>query len=98
MSRKPLIVEVVKSPVAKRHPQFPRVMWADYDPSMPKSVSVALYQNKADQRMTRVDLEPIRVLVIALDNDGQAPICDAIDVLNRCAEQGHQLANRSSKS
>lgn len=91
--RKPLIVSIEPSDRPKRQPQFPRVMWADVDPTS-KSDPVVLYQTKAEQRGTRPDLKPIRVLVVALNNDGQAPIADAIDVLNRCAERGVDLAQR----
>ena len=93
MKRKPLIVEVIPSNQQKRHPQFPRVMWADYDPEMPKCDRVAMYGTKADQRMTRPDLKPIKVLVIALEERfDQSVISEAIDVLNRCCEQGHKLS------
>jgi len=96
MKRKPLIVSIEPTDRPKRHPQFPRVMWADVDPTS-KSDPVVIYQTKSEQRGTRPDLKPVRVLVVALDDDGQAPIASAIDVLNRCAEQGHKLGDNPAR-
>lgn len=44
---------------------FPRLMWADHDPSC-KHMPVAIYSTKAEQRSNRPDLKPIRVKVIAV--------------------------------
>jgi len=97
MKRKPLIVSIEPTDRPKRHPQFPRVMWADYDATAAKSDCVVIYPNKSEQRGNRPDLKPVRVLVVALDDDGQAPIASAIDVLNRCAEQGHKLGDNPAR-
>lgn len=76
----------------KKHPQFPRVMWADVDTDC-KHTPVAIYPTKSEQRGNRPDLKPIKVLVVALEGKfDQSVISEAIDVLNRCAEQGHKLS------
>ena len=88
-TRKPIIVSVDPSPVQKL--PFPRVMWADYDPTGVKGSIVVVYdlKSKAWQRGIR---KPIRVLVVKLDEDSPwGAIANAIDVLNRCAEQGVRL-------
>lgn len=46
----------------------PTHIWADCDLSMPKSVRWAFYYSKADQRMSRPDLEPIKLRIVP--NDG----------------------------
>jgi hypothetical protein len=91
MNRKPLIVSVSAAPRPQRLP-FPRVMWADVDPTAAKADWVVIYPTKREQRGNRPDLKPIKCLVVALDDDGQPPISAAIDVLNQCAEQGHKLS------
>lgn len=56
----------------KTKPIFPRLMWADYDPTC-KHMPIAVYATKADQRGNRPELEPIRVLV-ALPNSNWAEL------------------------
>lgn len=51
----------------RKKPAFPRIMWADYDPT-DKRTPVAVYKTRADQRGNRPDLKPIRVLVTALSS------------------------------
>jgi hypothetical protein len=46
----------------KRRKPFPRLMWADYDPT-DRQTPVAIYTTKAEQRDNRPDLKPIRVRV-----------------------------------
>jgi hypothetical protein len=96
MKRKPLIVSIEPSNRPKQQPGFPRLMWADYDPDYSNANRVAMYGSKADQRGNRPDLKPIRVLVVALDDNDKAPIANALAVLKRCAAQGIELANKHS--
>lgn len=42
---------------------LPALMWADFDPHAARSVRLAVYSTKADQRSNRPDLKPIRVRV-----------------------------------
>lgn len=86
-SRKPLIVSV--SPRTAPDRPFPRVMWADYDPSYGKNERVAIYPTKSEQRGNRPDLKPIRVLVVALERNDQAPIVEALETLKRCSVTVH---------
>lgn len=56
-----------RNPITGKAALLPRIMWADCDPTYPRSVQVSTYGTKADQRGNRPDLKPHRVAVIALD-------------------------------